>query len=170
MHKDGLHTLGSVAPWFARIGFGLVLVGYGVNHYRFLGDFTQMASGAYASVPALGPIATILAYIVPALMIVGGALFAVKQLKAVSKFCILASLGGILGWAGLAVALGSAETGASMMPMIANAALLIVVYHVIRKMSCCSSCVPGSAGCGCGPNCNCGPGCGCGPSDGHMHK
>lgn len=131
------------APWFARIGFGLVLVGFGVNHYRFIDSFIAMSSGAFTN-PMVAGIAGVLAYIVPALMIVGGALFAVKQYGCISKTCILAALGGILGWGGLAIMLGSAEIADSIGPAIQNAGLLIVVYHIIKKMSCCGSgcCMP----------------------------
>jgi hypothetical protein len=130
------------ASWFPRIGFGLVLVGYGVNHYRSLDAFIGMASGVF-TVPALASVMTLLAYVVPALMIVGGALFAVKQFGCWSKFCILASLGGILGWGGLAIMLGTMQTAMDIGPAVQNAALLIVVYYIIKKMSCCGS----SSGC-----------------------
>jgi 7-keto-8-aminopelargonate synthetase-like enzyme len=42
-------------------------------------------------------------------MIVGGALFAVKQMCCISKTCILASLSGIIGWCSLAVMFGDAK-------------------------------------------------------------
>jgi hypothetical protein len=131
------------APWFPRIGFGLVLVGFGVNHYRALESFVSMASGVFTNA-MVANVFGLLAYIVPALMIVGGVLFAVKKYGCWSKFCILASLGGILGWGGLAIMLGTPETAGSIGPAIQNAALLIVVYHIIKKMSCCSSgcCTP----------------------------
>ncbi len=125
---------GKTAPWLARIGFGLVLVGYGVNHYRFFGDFSDMAVG---SVGSLGPVAGLLAYIVPALMIVGGVLFAVKLLPTIAKFCVLGSLGGIMGWGGVAVMLGGGTAGPDMMPFIVNAAVLLLAYYAIKKMHCC---------------------------------
>lgn len=130
------------ASWFPRIAFGLILVGLGVNHYKDVAGFTSGASGALTSVPVLASIAGFLAYIVPALMIVGGALFAVKQLGCISKTCILASLSGIIGWASLAILVGDGASGAVFMPMIQNAAVLLVLYWVVKKMSCC-----GSAGC-----------------------
>lgn len=132
------------APWLPRVAFGLILVSYGINHYRHIGEFVNMAKGIYESAPMLAGIAGILAYVVPALMVVGGALFAVKQLPCVSKTCILASLSGIIGWASVAVLVGSGSIGGSLMPLIQNAAILIVLYSVIRKMSCC-----GSAGAAC---------------------
>ena len=128
------------AHWFPRVAFGLILVGYGVNHYRNIETFVAMSSGALAPLPQLGMVAGILAYIIPALMIVGGALFAVKQGACISKTCILVSLSGIIGWASLGVLIGDGAAGGLFMPMIQNAALLIVLYWVIKKMSCCGSC------------------------------
>ncbi len=124
------------APWIPRIAFGLVLVGYGVNHYRSLGGFVAMAKGVFPLMPSLGMIAGVLAYIVPALMIIGGALFAIRQLCCLSKTCILASLGGIIGWAGLAVLVGDGNAAGAMMPMIQNAAVLLILYYMIKKSSC----------------------------------
>lgn len=151
--------LGCIAPWFARIGFGLVLVGFGVNHYRFLDSFRQMAIDG---VGPLGPVAGILAYVFPALLIVGGALFAVKQLKHVAKFCILAALGGIIGWGGVGLMLVSGEpevmqaTMQNLSTAIFNTSILLILYSVVRKMGCCH-CSP-SGGCGCGSaGCNCAP-------------
>jgi len=131
------------APWFARIGFSLVLIGFGVNHYRFIDSFTGMASGVFTNT-AIAAVAGFLAYIVPALMIVGGTLFAVKKYGCWSKFCILAALGGIMGWAGLGLLFGSAEIGATLGPAIQGAAVLLITYHIVKKMSCCGSgcCTP----------------------------
>lgn len=132
------------AHWFPRVAFGLILVAFGVNHYKDVSGFSAMSSGALSSVPALGMVAGILAYIVPALMIIGGALFAVRQLGNISKTCILASLSGIIAWASLAVLLGDGAAGGSFMPAIQNAAVLLILYWVVKKMSCCgSSCATG---------------------------
>ncbi len=132
------------APWFPRIAFGLVMIAFGVSHYKDVSGFSAMSSGAFASVPMLASVAGMLAYIVPALMIVGGALFAVKQLCCISKTCILASLSGIIGWAALAVLVGDPSAGGNFMPAIQNAGILLILYWVVKKMSCCGggSCAP----------------------------
>lgn len=153
-----------VVAWFPRVAFGLVLVGYGVNHYKNIASFVQFSSSVFPSAPMVGSIAGILAYIVPALMIVGGALFAVKQLKCVAKMCIVASLSGIIGWAGLAVLLGDGSSGNMLMPFIQNASVLLILYYIVKKMSCCGSkCAMKCAGgaCPCGPGCSCGKGAAC---------
>ena len=114
-----------------------------------------MAKSVYPAVPVLGQLAGVLAYIVPLLMIVGGALFAVKQLCCISKMCVLASLSGIMGWAALAVLVGDGQIGGQAMPMIQSAGILLILYMMIKKMgscapkACCPSTSGGAAGQGC---------------------
>lgn len=134
-----------VAPWFPRIAFGVTLLGYGVNHYRHIGDLTAMSKSAYQSVPALGQLAGVLAYIFPALLILGGILFATKQLCWLSKILVLAALGGIIGWGGLAVLVGDSQMAGAMMPAIQNGCVFLITYYVIKKLGCC--CHGGSCNC-----------------------
>lgn len=141
-----------VAPWLPRIGFGVALIGFGVMHYRSLSMFVESAAQPF-SIPAVAILASALAYVVPALMIVGGALFAVRQLCAVSKICILASLSGIVGWAGLAIALmdpsseTSGQTVMNLSAAIQNASILLILYFAIKKSSCSQSCTPATSCC-----------------------
>ncbi|MEQ1849400.1 MAG: hypothetical protein ABL890_02305 [Candidatus Peribacteraceae bacterium] len=142
-------SFSAYALWLPRIGFGVVLAGYGVNHLRFISEFAGFAGSVFTN-SALAGVMTALAYVVPFLMIAGGVLFAIDKCCAWSKICVLASLGGIMGWAGLAVALGDNTAGGNMMPAIQNAAVLLVAYHIIKKMWKCGM------GCGCGKmGCNC---------------
>jgi hypothetical protein len=141
--------------WLPRIAFGLVLVGFGVNHYRTIGDFVMNAKSVF-TIPLLASLAGYLAYVVPALMIVGGVLFATRQLCCISKTCIVASLSGIIGWAGLSIMLDNGsipnlaqgQSGAIM-----NAIFLFLFYKSLKKGSCaqkqCStqSCPTGSSCC-----------------------
>ncbi len=148
--------------WLPHVGFGLVLVGIGVNHYRHLGDFVAMSGGVFASVPAIGTVAGLLSYLFPALLIIGGALFASRQCRCLSKVFIVAALSGIMGWGGLALMLGDATAGSAVMPAIQTAFVFLITYWVIKKMSCCGkSCAPGM---GSGAACVCGKGgaCTCG--------
>ncbi len=146
-----------VTTWFPRIAFGMVLAGYGVNHYRDLDNFIKMASGAFPTVPLLASIAGLLAYIVPALMIVGGVLFATRQLCCIAKMCIVAALTGIIGWAGLAVLVGSGTAGMTMKDPIQFAAVLFIFFVFAKKMSCKSACSSkgacSSGSCGTGGSC-----------------
>jgi uncharacterized membrane protein YphA (DoxX/SURF4 family) len=149
------------AAWLPRIGFGVALAAFGVNHYRFLPEFVQMTQGAFPTVPALGMVFGWLAYVFPLLEIVGGIAFALPfgNMKCIAKMGILASLGGIMGWAGLALALGDANIAQSVGPAIQGASVMLVTYWVIKKMSCCGTCAPGS--CGTGAACACGKGGAC---------
>lgn len=152
------------APWLPRVAFGLVLVSFGVNHYRHLSDFVGMSKSAFPTMPMLAGLAGVLGYIVPALMIVGGALFAVKQLCCVAKTCVLASLSGIIGWASLAVLVGDGNMGGAMMPLIQNAAIMLLLFFAVKKMGCCTKGACGMKACSCPPGaCKCTPGnsCGC---------
>ena len=133
--------------WLPRIAYGLILVGYGVSHYRNLSGFVGMAKGVFPTVVILAKIAGVLAYIVPALMIIGGILFAIKQLCCLSKACILASLSGIIGWASLAVLVGDGNAAGAMMPMIQNASVLLILYYMIKKASCCKGPSCGTSSC-----------------------
>lgn len=124
--------------WLPRIAFGLVLAGYGVNHYRTLASFVGTAKSAF-SIPVVAMLAGYLAYVVPALMIVGGVLYATKQLCCISKICIVASLAGIIGWAGLSIMLDNGsipnlvqgQSGALL-----NAIILFLFYKSLKKGSC----------------------------------
>ncbi len=164
-HGSCCHPVSKYSKWLPKIAFGLVLAGYGVNHLRNLDGFRGMAAQAYPALPALGMISSYLALLVPAFMIVGGVLFALGQMKWLSKLCIYASLSGIMGWAGLSVMLGDVSSGATMMPLIQNAAVLLILYYAIKKLTCCKPCGSGcgNSSCGCGANCTCPPGqCNCG--------
>lgn len=148
------------APCLARIGFGIALAAFGINHYRFLTEFVTMSKGVFPTVPFIAMIAGVLAYIFPLLEIVGGIAFAVGcgKTKCLAKIGVLGSLGGILGWAGLALALGDVNIASSVGPAIQGACTMLIAYYVIKKMSCCGPCAPGMGSCGCGK----GGGCMCG--------
>lgn len=139
----GKHCPCNYVSWFPRIAFGLIFVGLGVNHYRNLGGDEGFIAASKAALAPVGDLATVagyLAYIVPGLMIVGGALFAFKLFDCVAKTCLLVVLSGIIGWASLAILVGNAGTTGLMMPQILNASILVILYSVIRKMSCCGMC------------------------------
>ena len=131
------------ACWLPRIAFGLIFISYGVNHYRNLANFIEMAKSVFPAGMVLGTISGALAYIVPALMIIGGFLYAIRQLCFISKVCILASLSGIIGWASLAIMFDNGSIPnivPNMGGAIQNATLLLVLYFAMKKSkSCCST-------------------------------
>lgn len=138
-----MRCCGMVTPWFVRIGFGVALAAYGVAHYRFIGSFVPMAVGPFQGIPFLATIVWLLAYIVPGLQIVGGVLVAVRQFCSIAKFCVLAALGGIIGWAGLAIMVGPMEIAQAMSGAILNATVFLVLYVLVKKFDCCgSACLP----------------------------
>lgn len=138
------------ATWLPRIGFGVMMIGFGLNHYFAMGGdagFVAMTKGPLMSMPALAGLVGLLAYVLPALEIIGGAAFALGSLKGMSclaKVCLLATFGGIMGWAGLGMAMASDQQTAMMMGQAFQGALMALVgYWVIKKMSCCGgNCVP----------------------------
>lgn len=137
-----------IVSYLPRIAFGLALAGYGINHYRGIDGFVMFAKSVF-TVNAIAMISGVLAYVVPALMIVGGVLFAIRQLCCLSKICIVASLSGIIGWAGLAVMLAdpnNRDVVQGMGSAIQNASVLFILYVTIKKMSCKNSCTNGVQG------------------------
>lgn len=139
--------------WLPRIAFGIVFAGFGVAHYRDVTNFTTSAGRIFAEGSVLALAATYLAYVVPALMIVGGVLFAIRQLPCVSKACIVAALSGILGWAGLGLMFMNPASEMSMTLMqqlgaaIQNASVLFILFYMIKGKSCGASkcCTSGGA-------------------------
>ncbi len=128
------------APYLVRLGYGIALAGFGVNHLRHAEGFTESAGAVFMNTPvaSLAMTATVLAYVVAVLQIVGGALFATRLFCPVAKICIMTVFGGILGWAGLAVMFGGAEAGMQVGPAIQGATIWLLGYAGIKKMECCS--------------------------------
>jgi uncharacterized membrane protein YphA (DoxX/SURF4 family) len=124
-----------IAPWLLRIGFGVLLAAYGVSHYQNFAGFQSVATQPLASVGWLAAIAGLLAYVVPALQIVGGVLVATKQLCSVAKICVLAVFGGILGWVGLSIVVSGMNEGTNL--AIQNATFFLLLYMLVKKFSCC---------------------------------
>ncbi len=142
MMKDGHHSCSHIAPWFPRIGFGIFLFAYGVRHYMDLAGFRAMASQPFESISALAMVAGLLAIVFPALQILGGILVATRQLCSIAKICVLGALGGIVGWAGLAILVGA---DMQMYGGLAqNAIILLLLYSLVKKFDC--SCCTTSTG------------------------
>ncbi len=135
------------AVWFPRIAFGMVLLGYGVNHFRTLSNFVQYAQEPFVAFPALAGVVAAFAYVVPALMIAGGILFAMKLFCPISKVCILVALSGIISWAGLGILVNTDQRIVGMLGgSIQSASVLLILFFVIKKMSKCSGgCASSSA-------------------------
>jgi uncharacterized membrane protein YphA (DoxX/SURF4 family) len=156
--SSGKSSLGCCSVWLPRIGFGVMMIGFGVSHFRDLPGFIGMTQSPFTSIPALAMIAGVLAYVIPVLEIVGGILFATKQLSHVAKFCLLATFGGIMGWAGVGMMVADPSMGMMLGTAFQGASIGLIVYWVIKKMSCCGAK-------SCGGSCSVGtcPACGQNP-------
>jgi len=119
-----------------RVSFGLSLVCVGLVHYMTLGAFVGMASEGLGPLSGLG---VIWAYILPALMIVGGALLAIGMYTLYAAWAVGVALGSIpVGM--LAQSVLSGADLPSMMGMANNAFIwLLVFYFVVKCSSCCGS-------------------------------
>ena len=116
-----------------RIGFGGSLLLVGLVHYQTIEGFVGMTSEGLGPLEALG---TIWAYILPALMIVGGALLALGRYANVGAICAGIALASIP----IGMLLKSAISGVPLpdvMPMANNALIWLIVYTFVVKMSCC---------------------------------
>jgi hypothetical protein len=121
-----------------RLSFGLSLLLVGIAHYMSLEMFSGMVSDGLGALTILG---TIWAYVLPALMIVGGALFAVGMYYDVASWVTGLALGSIpVGMLLKPVLSGVALP--DVMPMAINAFIWILVYVMVVKL--CTCCGGGS--------------------------
>ncbi|MBT4120209.1 MAG: hypothetical protein HOG89_01860 [Candidatus Peribacter sp.] len=127
-----------------RLGFGLSLLLVGVAHYMNLEMFMAMTSDGLGPLTFLG---TIWAYVLPALQIVGGALFAVGMYYEIAAW----SAGVALGSIPVGMLLKPVLSGVALpdvMPAAINAFIWLIIYALVVKMcTCCgSSCGTSSGG------------------------
>lgn len=145
----------------ARVSFGLALLFIGIAHYRDISGYVTMVSSNLGPIEMLG---TIWGYILPALMIIGGALFTIGMFPAVAVWTAGIAIGSIPAGMMLKTALSTnASLGDSMAGAVTAFTWLIVFLLVSKSFSCgcASSCGQGGA-CGCGGDCKCGDSCACG--------
>lgn len=116
-----------------RVSFGLSLLLVGVAHYLDFTNFSGMVSNQLGPVAMLG---TLWSYVLPALMIVGGALFVVGMYTHVAAWTAGVALGSIPVGMLLKPLIGGAELG-NMMPYAINAFIWLLVYVLVVKFSCC---------------------------------
>ncbi len=123
-----------------RVTFGLSLLLVGIAHYMTLSMFQSMVSDGLGPLAFLG---TLWAYILPALMIVGGALFVIGMYYDIATWASGIALGSIpIGMLLKPVLSGVALP--DVMGMANNALIWIIVYALVVKCcTCCGSCKPG---------------------------
>ncbi|MFH0770505.1 MAG: hypothetical protein V1926_03960 [Candidatus Peregrinibacteria bacterium] len=117
-----------------RISFGVSLLFMGLTHYMNLAGFVAMARDGMGALEFVG---VIWAYILPALMILGGALVAVGLFPEIGVAASAVALGSIpVGMLARPVLTGVSVT--DVMPAAINAFIwLIVLFLVVKTMGCC---------------------------------
>jgi uncharacterized membrane protein YphA (DoxX/SURF4 family) len=152
----------SAAKVLTRIGFGLTLLLMGIAHYLKMDSFLSLMSEGYLGTPLefLGPV---LAYVIPALMIVGGFLYTIGCFRTVAAWA-----------AGLALVIFPASMmlkavvspdiePTSVMPFVVYGIAWLILYKMVSRGCCGSKCATSCGVCPCGTaNCACpAPGAGC---------
>jgi len=136
MHCDVSSPKG-VAALALRLSFGISLVLVGINHYMTMSGFSLMVTDGLGPIAFLG---TLWAYVLPALMIVGGALFAIGMYLDIAAWAAGLALGSIP----VGMLLKPVLTGVSlgdMMPVAVNTFVWILIYYfVVKSSSCCGNC------------------------------
>ena len=129
----------SVAGFLLRVSFGLSLLFVGIAHYMTLEGFAAMTSDGLGPLTAVGGL---WAYILPALMIVGGALLAIGMYHHIAAWCAGLALASIP--AGMLIKpLLSGVALPDVMPAAINAYIWLIVFVLVIKM-CCGCCGGGS--------------------------
>ncbi len=125
------------AKLLLRVSFGVSLLLVGITHYMTLTMFVGMVSDGLGPLSMLG---TVWAYVLPALMIVGGALFAVGMYYEIATWTAGLALCSIP----VGMLLKPVLSGVGLpdvMPAAVNAWLWIIIFFfVVKSVSCCGSC------------------------------
>ncbi|HCI03302.1 TPA: hypothetical protein DE059_00065 [Candidatus Peribacteria bacterium] len=127
-----------IAGFLVRISFGLSLLFVGLTHYMTFDGFKGMVADGLGP---LEPLGVLWALILPALMIVGGALLVAnmyKELAAWTGGLALASIPAGM----LAKPVLSGASLADMMPAALNAMIWLILFLFVVK---CSSCYSGGS-------------------------
>lgn len=121
----------------ARVSFGISLLSVGLSHYMNFTSFRAMVTGdlGYAPIMFLG---TLWAYVLPALMIVGGALLVLGMFTEVAVWTSGIAIGSIPAGMLLKSVLSGIPL-ANQMPDAINAfTWLIVLIFVVKLSRCCA--------------------------------
>ena len=118
-----------------RVSFGLSLAFVGVAHYLSISVFKSMVSDGLGAISLLG---SLWAYILPGLMIVGGALLVADKRRDIEAWASSVALGSIPAGMLLKSVIGGVSL-ADTMPAAINAFVWILIYGLVLKMSCCGS-------------------------------
>ncbi|MDD5103090.1 MAG: hypothetical protein PHX93_01675 [Candidatus Peribacteraceae bacterium] len=121
----------------ARLSFGASLVFVGLVHYMSFESFAGMVSEDLAALSFLG---TLWAYILPALMIIGGALLVLGLFTDIALWASSIAIGSIPAGMLLKSVLSGLPLAETMPPAI-NALIWLIALIVITKVTgCCCDC------------------------------
>ncbi|HLD08397.1 MAG TPA: hypothetical protein VJB60_05020 [Candidatus Peribacterales bacterium] len=124
-----------------RVSFGVALALVGVNHYMTISTFAPFVAGGLGPIDGLG---TLWAYILPALMIVGGALLAAGYREDIGVYASGVALASIVIGMLLKPVFGDPASLGTVMPAVNDAFLWLLVYFFVVKSCLCSgSCKEG---------------------------
>lgn len=120
-----------IAKLCMRVAFGGALALVGVAHYMTLSTFKEMVAGGLGPIAMLG---TVWAYVLPALMIVGGVLIVIKQKPDVAAWAAGVALASIAVGMLLKPVLGGVMLS-EVMGAVNNSFIWLLVYAMVVK--CC---------------------------------
>ena len=124
----------AVSGFILRIAFGFLILFVGLAHYADIGGYVQMVSGNLGPFTALG---AIWAYILPGLLVVGGALFVLGMQLNIATWAAGIALGSIPAGMILKTLLGDAPL-TDMMKMGNMSILYLLIYiFVVGQNHCC---------------------------------
>ncbi|MFH1670541.1 MAG: hypothetical protein ABIA92_03050 [Patescibacteria group bacterium] len=126
-----------IAGLLLRVSFGLSLLFVGLAHYMTFEGFKGMTVDGLG---ALEPLGMIWAFVMPALMIVGGALFVINMYKNIATWTAGLALASIPAGMLIKPVLTGVSLGDMMGPAINAFIWLIVFVFVVKFSSCGSSC------------------------------
>lgn len=123
-----------IACCIVRVTFGLSAILIGLAHYGAVQEFSGFVA---MGLGPLAPLGMLWGYILPGLMVIGGALLVVGN-SAVSAWLLGIAFGSIIVGMLLKPLLGGTPL-AEVMPATINAYIYLFAYLVTVKCSCCGS-------------------------------
>lgn len=125
-----------IVALMARVSIGLSLLFVGLVHYMTFTSFSAMVTEdlGYWPVTALG---TVWAYVVPALMIVGGALLVLGMFSDIAVWAASLAIGSIPAGMLLKSVLAGVPLATTMPPAINALIWLVALILVVKLQSCC---------------------------------
>ena len=158
MCKPGLWSSPKdISRLILRVSFGLSLFFVGVVHYRTAADFAKFVGDGLGPITQLG---TVWGYILPGLMIVGGALFVIGMFPTVAVWVAGIALASIPAGVLLKAIVAPATLGDNMAGAVTAFTWLNVYMFAVKSFcgcgmkKCCdgkdmAACCDGKKNCGC---------------------